>query len=63
MPRRLTSRVFPHPLLTLMLTANVPFEAVAIDNIRINGVPEPSASLMSVLGILGVMMARRRGKE
>ena len=49
--------------LTLMLTANVPFEAVAIDNIRINGVPEPSASLMSVLGILGVMMARRRGKE
>lgn len=47
--------------LVLTLTANLPFEAVAFDNIVINGVPEPASLALVGLGGLA-MLGRRRNR-
>lgn len=44
--------------LVLTLTSNIPFEAVAIDNITVTGVPEPS-SVVLALAIGSVALLRR----
>ncbi len=48
--------------LVLTMTANLPFEALAFDNIQINGVPEPGS--FSLLGLAGLLLltTRRRVK-
>jgi hypothetical protein len=45
--------------LTLTLTANIPFEAAAFDNITITGIPEPSAVLLLGIGALAASHRRR----
>lgn len=45
--------------LTIALTANFPFEAMAFDNIQVNGVPEPSSVSLLSLGLLCLFRRRR----
>ncbi len=46
--------------LTLTLTSNLPFEDVAIDNIRITAIPEPSAFALLAVGLTTVGLRRKR---
>jgi hypothetical protein len=44
--------------LVLTLNANMPFEGMVFDNIRIEGVPEPTS--MTLLGLAGALLLMRR---
>jgi hypothetical protein len=46
--------------LTLTLTANLPFEGAAIDNISITAIPEPSSFALLAVGLTTVGLRRRR---
>lgn len=49
--------------LVLTMTANLDFEAMAFDNIKLIGIPEPaSIVLLAVVGVAGMMPRRRRRK-
>ncbi|MEX2091304.1 MAG: PEP-CTERM sorting domain-containing protein [Pirellulales bacterium] len=49
--------------LTLTLSADLPFEAMAFDNITIKGVPEPGSIVLVGLGAIGLVAGHRAGRR
>ena len=45
--------------LTLTMTANLDFEAMGFDNIKITGVPEPGTAVLLLMGLAAMRFRRR----
>lgn len=49
--------------ISIALTSTDSFEPFALDNLRINAVPEPNAAILLLLGVCGISFGRRKTRH